>query len=375
MSHRHAVFPWMLEYAAHLLNQYEVGRDGRTAYERLKAKKAKPLGMEVGELVQWRALEKLDSVWDHGVFLEVKGKTGEIVIGARIRRSSTRGSVGKTMRSRTRPTRNTSGSSWRALGCSRTPTGWSRRRWRMQATPTGTRISIPTTPGSSGVGRSRQLPLAGQSRRPIRRKGGLSTHGGSFTGRLGNGWFATCSSFPRYRGRSRGGECETDTIDVFSDSDWAGCVRTRRSTSRGVVTVGGSAIKHWSLTQAAVALTSGEAEYLALVKAACEGIGIQALARDLGWEMRLIIHVDSSTARSFHRESHGRGKTPAHGDGSFVGPAGRQGMQVRSVQGGVQSQPRRHSHEADVVGRGAGEAQRYWGHCSCSRRALTAAVG
>ena len=54
VSHRHAVFPWMLEYAAHLLNRYEVGRDGRTAYERLKAKKAKPLGMEFGELVQWR---------------------------------------------------------------------------------------------------------------------------------------------------------------------------------------------------------------------------------------------------------------------------------------------------------------------------------
>ena len=46
--------------------------------------------MEFGELVQWRtrpigggALGKLDSVWDHGVFLGVKGKMGEIVIGAR----------------------------------------------------------------------------------------------------------------------------------------------------------------------------------------------------------------------------------------------------------------------------------------------------
>ena len=81
VSHRHAVFPWMLEYVAHLLIRYEVGRDG---------KKAKVLGMEFGELVQWRtrpigigALGKLDSVWDQGVFLRVKGKTGEIVIGAR----------------------------------------------------------------------------------------------------------------------------------------------------------------------------------------------------------------------------------------------------------------------------------------------------
>ena len=75
--------PGLLEYAAHLLNRYEVGRDGRSAYERLKAKKAKRLGMEFGELVQWRtrpigsgALEKLDSVWDHVSFSESRGRRG-----------------------------------------------------------------------------------------------------------------------------------------------------------------------------------------------------------------------------------------------------------------------------------------------------------
>ena len=52
-----------------------------------------------------------------------------------------------------------------------------------------------------------------------------------------------------------------------------------------------------------MALSSGKAEYLPLVNAFCEGIGIQALARDLGWEMRLIIHVDSSTARSIANRS------------------------------------------------------------------------
>ena len=52
-SHRHAVFSWMLEYEAYLLNWCEVGRD-RTACERGKAKKAKPLPTEFGELVQWR---------------------------------------------------------------------------------------------------------------------------------------------------------------------------------------------------------------------------------------------------------------------------------------------------------------------------------
>ena len=79
--------------------------------------------------------------------------------------------------------------------------------------------------------------------------------------------------FPRLLWTFKRDECETDTVDAFSDSDWAGCVRTRRSTSGGVVTVGRSAIKHWSLTQATVALSSGEAEYLALRGNRHPGVG------------------------------------------------------------------------------------------------------
>ena len=143
--------------------------------------------------------------------------------------------------------------------------------------------------------------------------------------------------FPRLSWTFKRDECETDHRRV----------RTRRSTSGGVVTVGGSAIKHWSLTQATVALSSGEAEYLSLVKAACEGIGIQALARDLGWEMRLIIDVDSSTARSIANRT-------------GVGKLWHIKTRVLWVQQAVR-ESRRHSHEADVVGRDAGEAQGYWG--------------
>ena len=35
-------------------------------------------------------------------------------------------------------------------------------------------------------------------------------------------------------------------VRVYSDSDWAGCLRTRRSTSGGCVTLNGTAIKTWS---------------------------------------------------------------------------------------------------------------------------------
>lgn len=99
------------------------------------------------------------------------------------------------------------------------------------------------------------------------------------------------------------GEDEVNVLRVYSDSDWAGCLRTRKSTSGGVVTLGGMAIKHWSSTQSTQALSVGEAEYTALVKAATEALGMQALARDLGWGLRIEIFVDSTTAKSIANRS------------------------------------------------------------------------
>ena len=93
-------------------------------------------------------------------------------------------------------------------------------------------------------------------------------------------------------------ESEEDVVDVFSDSDWAACRRSRRSTSGGVIAVDGAAVKHWSSTQSTVAMSVGEAEYYALVKAAAEGLAFTALARDLGYEFRLRLWVDSSTAKA-----------------------------------------------------------------------------
>ena len=57
-------------------------------------------------------------------------------------------------------------------------------------------------------------------------------------------------------------------------------------------------MKSWSSTQGTVALSSGEAEYYALVKALAEAIGMRSLARDLGWEMKLRVWVDSTAAKS-----------------------------------------------------------------------------
>ena len=59
----------------------------------------------------------------------------------------------------------------------------------------------------------------------------------------------------------------------------------------------GSVVKTWSSTQASVAQSSGEAEYCALVKAACEALGAQSLLRDMGKVATITIWIDSSAAK------------------------------------------------------------------------------
>ena len=86
---------------------------------------------------------------------------------------------------------------------------------------------------------------------------------------------------------------------VYSDSDWAGCLRTRKSTSGGgVLTFQGGILKTWSSTQASIAQSSGEAEYYALVRAASEALGMKSIMHDLGWDCKIRLLVDSSAAKS-----------------------------------------------------------------------------
>ena len=90
---------------------------------------------------------------------------------------------------------------------------------------------------------------------------------------------------------------EPDTLDGYADSDWAGFLRTRRSTSGGLIMSGGHLLAHWSRTQVGVALSSGEAELNAALKAGCELMGARVMADELGWNRKLKIHGDSSAAK------------------------------------------------------------------------------
>ena len=89
-----------------------------------------------------------------------------------------------------------------------------------------------------------------------------------------------------------------ENLTVYSDSDWAGCKRTARSTSSGIIMRGQHHVKSWSITQKRVTLSSAEAELGALVKASAEAIGIVQMAEGLGDKVSAEVYVDSSAALS-----------------------------------------------------------------------------
>ena len=67
---------------------------------------------------------------------------------------------------------------------------------------------------------------------------------------------------------------------VWVDTDYAGCKKTRKSTSGGVAMLGTHLIKGWSVTQAVIALSSGEAEYYGIVKSSSVGLGVRSVLSD-----------------------------------------------------------------------------------------------
>ena len=87
-----------------------------------------------------------------------------------------------------------------------------------------------------------------------------------------------------------------ESVEVYTDTDWAGCPRTRKSTNGGCIFLGSHTIKTWSSTQSSVSLSSGEAEFNGVVKGAGAGLGYQSLLRDLGQEVPVRVWTDSSAS-------------------------------------------------------------------------------
>ena len=89
---------------------------------------------------------------------------------------------------------------------------------------------------------------------------------------------------------------------LYTDSDWAGCRRTRKSTSGGVILIGSHCIKSWSHTQGTLALGSAKAEYCSMVEGVMRAKNLQAIGAEIGMcglETEIMLGTDSSAAKSF----------------------------------------------------------------------------
>ena len=98
-------------------------------------------------------------------------------------------------------------------------------------------------------------------------------------------------------------------LSAFTDSDWAGDVKTRKSTSGGCSMRGAHLITHGSRTQQNIALSGAEAKLNGICKASAEGLGAVYMAKEFGDEMALEVLTESSAARGIiQRVGSGRTK-------------------------------------------------------------------
>ena len=100
----------------------------------------------------------------------------------------------------------------------------------------------------------------------------------------------------------------------YSDSDWAGDLDDRRSTSGYIFKLSGAGISWKSKKQGSVALSTAEAEYIALLGAVQEAIWIRQLVTELSGRHKptkgTVIYKDNQSAISLAKnpQFHGRAK-------------------------------------------------------------------
>eukprot|EP00972_Heterocapsa_arctica_P098263 14500606-Heterocapsa_arctica.AAC.1 len=71
-------------------------------------------------------------------------------------------------------------------------------------------------------------------------------------------------------------------VSVMTDTDHAGCIRTRRSTTGIVLRAGSHVVRTQSSTQSAISLSSGESEFCGILKGSSAGLGLRSCLEDFG---------------------------------------------------------------------------------------------
>ena len=87
LEHNHPIWPWLIEYAAQTLHQFQITRDdGLTPAQRLRGKSAMSARAKIGEKILYKPMKtvKVDKTtpkWRYGVWLGTIEHTSEHIIG------------------------------------------------------------------------------------------------------------------------------------------------------------------------------------------------------------------------------------------------------------------------------------------------------
>ena len=89
-----------------------------------------------------------------------------------------------------------------------------------------------------------------------------------------------------------------DELTLWTDSDWASCTKSRRSTSGGVVMHGKHPIRSWSTTQRTIGLSSGEAELYAASKGGARTVALNRILKKIGCETKPVrLKLDANATK------------------------------------------------------------------------------
>ena len=102
---------------------------------------------------------------------------------------------------------------------------------------------------------------------------------------------------------------QPEELQVYTDSDWAACVESRKSMSSYSIKFGKHLLDTSCAKQSIVGLSSGEAEYYAITRGSAAGMMVQSILQEIGCKIKLACLTDSSAAKGIcHRRGVGRVK-------------------------------------------------------------------
>ena len=99
----------------------------------------------------------------------------------------------------------------------------------------------------------------------------------------------------------------SEDVTIHSDSDWACCKETRKSSTAGVILIGNHRLTAYTRKQNIIARRSSEKELYAAALGASESQGRVSLLCDLGYMMKPVLATDAqATEQILHRQGLGR---------------------------------------------------------------------